>query len=73
MIREKYGNSEGKCIRIKLKLKGVRHSPSRECCECDGDGTDLENDACNCCGRSSRENNEDYFFSYNDDSDISNP
>lgn len=67
-IREKYGNGEGKCIRIKMRLKDVRYAPTVECRYCDGEHR--EEDTCPDCHGTGRMATGDYFLPYNDDSDI---
>jgi hypothetical protein len=70
LIRDKYGNGEGKCIRIKMKLKDVRFSNSRECGRCEGTGRDDEDDQCHHCDGNGHVNSDEKYLPYNDDSDL---
>lgn len=70
VIREKYGNAEGKCIRIKMKVKDIRHHEMEECDYCDGHGNRYDDEECDHCLGEGIVATDNTHLPYNDDSDI---
>jgi ribosomal protein L37AE/L43A len=70
IIRNKYGNAEGKCIRIKMKVKDIRYHERYECDYCEGRGHDHDDETCDHCDGEGTERTGNTFLPYNDDTDI---
>lgn len=72
-IREKYSNNQGKCIRIHMDIADMRYAhvyEGSECNSCDGEPENYEGDGQDCtrCGGTGK--HIEYYYPYNDDSDI---